>query len=156
MFLGLPRWIYINISGTFLVAYAFGPIAGMSYAGLLNLALNSIGMGSGVIIHVLLIQMFEAGLIGLLQMKRMQGAINILLIGLVLSIAVKPISIIFYSLFHAETSGFISNLVKIYVEYMKTGFISNLIKYLISGIIAYTIYEGINRFILKRRKDTIL
>lgn len=156
IFFSLPKWIYLNIVGTFLMSYSFGPIIGVIYAGLLNLVLNSIGMGSGVIIYVLLTQIVEAGLIGLLKIKSMNKIANILLIGFVLSIVIKPVSIVFYSVFNGEMDGFINNLLYMYLQYLRTFFISNLVTYLISSITAYSIYESINKFITKRKEEITL
>ncbi|MCT4596041.1 MAG: hypothetical protein N4A57_17475 [Anaeromicrobium sp.] len=156
IFFSLPKWIYLNIVGTFLISYSFGPIIGGIYAGLLNLGLNSVGMGSGIIIYVLLTQIVEAGLIGLLRIKRMQGVLNTLLIGFLLSIVIKPVSITFYNVFNGEMDGFMNNLSSMYFQYYKTGFTSNLVTYLISAITAYAIYEGINKFIMKRKEEIIL
>jgi hypothetical protein len=156
MFLGLPKWIYVNIAGTFLISYAFGSIAGVVYACLLNIVLNNIGMGSGVIIYVLLTQMVEAGLIGLLNMKGSRGVFDIVLISVILSIVIKPISIVFYSIFNGEFDEFVPMFISIYLKYLKMDVFSNLVTYLISGIIAYFTYKGINKVILKERKELFL
>lgn len=139
-----------------MVSYAFGSIFGMIYAGLLNLILNSVGMGSGVIIYVLLTQMFEAGLIGLLKIKKIEDILNIFLISLILSLIVKPTSFIFYNVFGGEINNFFYNLSKMYITYLKTGFVSNLITYIISGTIAHTIYKIVNSNIFKRKEEIIL
>lgn len=65
VYFAVPRILYANIIPTALAAVVCGPLYGAAYALINSFILNSIGMGSGVIVNVLLYQMLEAALIGL-------------------------------------------------------------------------------------------
>ena len=155
IFLQPPKWILLNIAGMFLVSYALGPVYGIMYAGVLNAVLSSIGMGSGIVIYALVTQMIEAGLIGVLRFKRIKGFLNVTLISFVLSVVIKPIGIFMYSIFNGEVSSIITNIINIYISYLKTEFIVGFITYLMSGVLAYVVYSAINKIILKRKGANI-
>lgn len=108
-------------------------------------------MGSGVVLYVLLTQVIEAGLIGLLKFKKMKEILNLVLISFALGIVIKPIGMILYAVFNGGLASLMGNFINTYTNYLKTDFILNVITYLISSIIGYVIYKLINRFITKEK-----
>lgn len=154
IFLPLPKWILLNIAGTFLLSYALGPIYGALYAGALNIVISSMGMGSGVVIYVLLTQMIEAGLIGILKMKKIKESFNVIMIGFILSLFMKPIGIALYAIFNGEVAWFMDNIINTYTTYLKTDFTMSLMTYLISAILGYSIYKVIDK--LTRKEEEAL
>ena len=112
-----------------------------AYALINSFILNSIGMGSGVIVNVLLYQMLEAALIGLFfhtkHAKKTYAAISvyILLFSAFDATLLKAFSYILYYTFHVNmTAGksLMDYLAYNYSFYLKSGITSNFIVVLFS------------------------
>ena len=126
---------------TALAAVVCGPLYGAAYALINSFILNSIGMGSGVIVNVLLYQMLEAALIGLFfhtkHAKKTYAAIivYILLFSAFDATLLKAFSYILYYTFHVNmTAGksLMDYLAYNYSFYLKSGIASNFIVVLFS------------------------
>ena len=126
------------------MAFSFGPLVGIFYAGLLHIVFNSMGMGSGVVLNIFLSKIFESGVIGLVAWKN-KNIFTTVLIPLILSLLIHPISYIFYGL---NNSG-VSYSMEIYLNYLQTNFSDQLVVYIISSFIGYGIYK----FLAKNNKE---
>lgn len=141
VYFAVPRILYANIIPTALAAVVCGPLYGAAYALINSFILNSIGMGSGVIVNVLLYQMLEAALIGLFfhtkHAKKTYAAIivYILLFSAFDATLLKAFSYILYYTFHVNmTAGksLMDYLAYNYSFYLKSGIASNFIVVLFS------------------------
>lgn len=143
IFFNVPKWISLNIIGTFLVSYTLGPIVGFAYTGFINLIINITGMGYGINICILFIQSFEAFFIGILKFKKINSIVNIVIISIILSFIFKPMGQIIYIYF--TKSAIDSSLKNFYINYVNTKLLTNTFIYVFSGIIA----EFISKWIIK-------
>ena len=67
VFAAPPPFIALNVAGTMLVAYGLGPLAGALFGAFTHVALNSVGMGSGIIGFVALTRCVEGCIPALLD-----------------------------------------------------------------------------------------
>lgn len=148
IFFNVPKWITLNIIGTFLVSYKLGPIVGFVYTGLINLIINVTGMGYGINICILFIQSLEAFFIGSLKSKKINSIVNIVIISLVLSLIFKPIAQIIYIYFTKSVIDI--SLKDFYVNYVNTKLLMNIFMYVFSGIVAEYISKCIIKLNIKR------
>ena len=105
MVASVGRLVYANNIPVMLMSMKFGPIGGMLYAAAASLILNNIGMGSGVLIYVLLFQLAEAALAGLLWHKKRFHVLRYGATVLGGTFLLKPLSFLLYYLFNREFTG---------------------------------------------------
>lgn len=133
--MSVPKWVALNIAGTFLVSYGLGPVIGVLYTVVLNLMINVLGFGYGVNIYILIIQAMEAFLIGKLRMKKVNPLINISIIIIILSLIFKPIGQIGYMYFNSDFLNI--NLKDFYNNYIDRSLLINIGTYVFSSGVAY-------------------
>lgn len=133
--MSVPKWIALNIVGTFLVSYELGPIIGIVYTVILNLMINILGFGYGVNASILIIQAMEAFLIGILRLKKVNPFINISIIVIILSLISKPIGQVVYMYFNNQFLNI--NLKDIYINYINKNLLTNMGAYTFSAVVSY-------------------
>lgn len=131
MFLAVPKYIYLNIAGTLVVALSFGPLSGAVYAGLVHLVLNNIGMGMGIQPAVALSQMIQALLLGLLLRKRGKGS-RLVLPALIMSLSGLAINSLVYGIFNNSLGERLRELPGAYIYFLQNNFLDSLFTYLLS------------------------
>lgn len=144
--MSVPKWIALNIAGTFLVSYELGPIIGIVYTVILNLMINILGFGYGVNASILIIQAMEAFLIGILRLKKVNPFINISIIVIILSLISKPIGQVVYMYFNNQFLNI--NLKYIYINYINKNLLTNMGAYTFSAVVSYVgliIIKGRNK-----------
>ena len=141
MYASVPKLIYANIVPTVLMC-ANCSAAGILYAVLGNVLLNSIGMGSGVMPNTLIYLALEAFLLTFFFYRKdgWKGKAQKLLfrVLLFLPIAVfglKFVSYLLYPVFHTESLGdrrILEYAASNYSQYLKNGLTGNFLIYLTS------------------------
>lgn len=132
MVASVGRLIYANNVPVMLMSMKFGPLGGMVYAAGASFLLNNIGMGSGVRLYVLLFQMAEAALAGLLWHNR---RFHVLRYGVTViggTFLLKPLSFLLYYLFNREFLGdrsLFSYVAENYTGYLGSGWQDTLLLY---------------------------
>ena len=132
MVASVGRLIYANNVPVMLMSMKFGPVGGMLYAAAASFLLNNIGMGSGVLLYVLLFQMAEAALAGLLWHNRRFHVLRYGATVLGGTFLLKPLSFLLYYLFHREFLGdrsMISYVSESYAGYLRSGWQDTLLLY---------------------------
>ena len=150
--------VYANNVAVIFIGMELGPATGIVYTILSSFILNNIGMGSGVLLYVLLFQIVEAGLLGLLwHKKRMQmGRYLLTVIGG--TFLLKPLSYMLFYIFNSSILGdmtFLEYMKSNYLLYLQNGWTDTLIIYATGIIIAYIlqyILDMIFEKMEKRRK----
>lgn len=145
----MPSYIYLNIIGTFIIAYSFGSFIGMGYVILKNILINIFMPGSGILIYSLLVQLCEAAIIGLARNKKNISIKNIFIITFILSIFIRPLGYLFYTLFSdlSRVNGII--FIKEIISKSHITFVEYFKKYLISGFLSYLLIKTIKILIKK-------
>ena len=124
--------VYANNVAVIFIGMELGPAAGIVYTILSSFILNNIGMGSGVLLYVLLFQIVEAGLLGLLWHKKRMHMGRYLLTVIGGTFLLKPFS---YMLF-----------------YIQNGWTDTLIIYATGIIIAYILQYILDMIFEKMEK----
>lgn len=132
MVASVGRLVYANNIPVMLMSMKFGSVGGMLYAAAASFILNNIGMGSGVLLYVLLFQMAEAALAGLLWHKKRFHVLRYA--GTVLggTFLLKPLSFLLYYLFNREFLGdrsLFSYIAESYTGYLRSGWQDTLLLY---------------------------
>lgn len=132
MVASVGKLVYANNIPVMLMSMKFGPVGGALYAAAASIILNNIGMGSGVLLYVLLFQMAEAALAGLLWHKKRFHVLRYGASVLGGTFALKPLSFLLYYLFNREVlgdRGMFSYLVGSYTGYLRSGWKDTLLLY---------------------------
>lgn len=91
-----PAFVALNIVGITLVSYGLGPVAGAAFGAFTHVALNSFGMGSGIIGFIVLTRLLEGFLPGavdkMFTRREHGGWLSPLLGALLLTALIKPTS----------------------------------------------------------------
>lgn len=140
MFLSVPKYIYLNIAGTAMIALVFGPLGGGIYAGLLHLLLNNIGMGMGTQIPVLITQVIQGLLLGF-TLKYLKTNFKIIIIPVFMALISLPINTIIYSVFNSNLVEKLKNLPFNYLYYVKNNLVDNILMYFISIVVSIIIIK---------------
>lgn len=154
IYFAVPKVIYANAVPTILVSMSLGPIAGAGYAILASVVLNNIGVSSGVIIYVLLFQVLEAVVIGVVWYKKKMHLVRYILTVVLMTFLLKPFSYLFYYIFnHAslEDRTLMGYLVEMYKNYLNLGWKDTMLLYATGILAAYVLMRGIN--IITKREE---
>lgn len=132
MVASVGKLVYANNIPVMLMSMKFGPVGGALYAAAASIVLNNIGMGSGVLLYVLLFQMAEAALAGLLWHKKRFHVLRYGASVLGGTFVLKPLSFLLYYLFNREVLGdrsMFSYLAGSYTGYLRSGWQDTLLLY---------------------------
>lgn len=142
------KLVYANNVPVILMSMEAGPLGGVLYAAAASAVLNNLGMGSGVILYVLLYQMIEAALLGVIWHRKKFGLIRYLLTVFGGGAALKPLSFLLYYLFNSQTAGergLGEYMLQSTASYWKTGLTDALLLYATGILCGYLLHCGIGR-----------
>lgn len=140
MFLSVPKYIYLNIAGTAMIALVFGPLGGGIYAGLLHVLFNNIGMGMGTQIPVLITQVIQGLLLGF-TLRYLKTNFKIIIIPVFMALISLPINTIIYSIFNSNLVEKLKSLPFNYLYYVKNNLVDNILMYFVSIVVSIIIIK---------------
>lgn len=152
MVASVGKLVYANNIPVMLMSIKFGPAGGMLYAAAASFILNNIGMGSGVLLYVLLFQMAEAAFAGFLWHKKRFHVLRYAVSVLGGTFLLKPLSFLLYYLFQREISGgrsMFSYVADSYTGYLHSGWQDTLLLYA-SGILCGYLLNRLLELLFKR------
>lgn len=153
MITSLPLWFLRTNIGTHMMAYAFGPIQASLMAIVLNIIQNSIGMGSGVILQVLVSLTLQAIILSLLYKLLSKTVIGLFAVCVINALLVNMITGFVSVAFSADKAASLSLAVTGYQNYLQYDFSSFLTANIISMIIGVSIVKLVDRNSNPRRND---
>ncbi len=105
MVASVGKVVYANIVSVILAGMELGPVGGAAYAVLAGFVLNSVGMGSGVLPYVLIFQIIEAALIGIVWHGKKLTAMRFFAFIFGAAFFLKPVSYLLFYIFNQQIIG---------------------------------------------------
>lgn len=145
MLFSSPLWLLRTSIGTHMVAYQFGIGGGALFAAVLHIVHNSIGMGSGVLLPVLVSLTLQGATTGFLYRIFPKNWKAYALLCLVNTVALRLINGLVPVLFRPDKSAAWSGMLEGYKQFFRLDFFSFLIANALSMAIGLGIVYGVNR-----------
>lgn len=156
IYISVPRFIYANSVPTFLMTMSLGPISGMAYAAIISLVINNLGMGSGPVIYILMFQILEAAITGIIWSKKGRFILRYIITVCCLTFLIKLFSYLFYYLFNYDSlkdRSIFLYIFEMYKEYLTMGWMDTILLYATGILAAYLIMRGINMITKNENKE---
>lgn len=155
MVAAVGKVIYANNVAVVFISMEFGPLGGILYTVLSSFILNNMGMGSGVLIYVLLFQIAEAGILGLIWHKRSIHIVRYALTVAGCTFLLKPLSYVLFYIFNSSIldTTFITYVRDNYLLYLQTGWKDTMLIYGTGILAAYLLKMVLDMIFKKLEKE---
>lgn len=138
IFVKVPQFVYMNIIGTFLISFTFGPIGGIIFNIIISFGKLKFDLVDSVINYPFMINIFESIFIGVISYVKLSTIKKFIVSIISLPLLIKPLGIMTYNLIFSKMD--FNQIMGIIKNYYGNNLIPSFSIYIFSAVITYFIY----------------